>query len=419
MKQYIITDFGAKTTDRLVTKEIQQAIDTCFLNGGGTIVVPEGVFRIGCLRLRSNCTLYLEAGAYLEGSRDPEDYTDYIHDTVEPIVEYPNEGISRSVYPYSRWNNAIIRIIDAENVSIIGEKGSCIDGCNPFDELGEEQYRGPHGMNIQNSKNIHLEGYTLRNTGNWAHAIFITKDIVIRNVKVYGGHDGIDVRTCDNVLIEDCNLICGDDAIAGFDNNDVLIRRCHMDTACSALRFGGNNVIVEDCDTVAPASFGHRWAMDERKKRLGLITDATDRHTMLNIFLYYCDHRADPRRTPGNIILRNCRFVNPERLFSLEYDGQHVWCCNRSLSSIKFENCTVDGIALPSIIWGDENEKLTFELENVTLKAREGCENEALIEARNYDRISFNNVAIEGYAEPRIDTFNDGIIKADVKVCKK
>ena len=80
-----ITQYGAKTDGTLCTKPIQQAIDDCFMSGGGVVVIPGGTFRTGSVRLRSNVTLYLMKNARLEGSTDPEDYADYINDTVEPI----------------------------------------------------------------------------------------------------------------------------------------------------------------------------------------------------------------------------------------------------------------------------------------------------------------------------------------------
>jgi hypothetical protein len=232
----------------------------------------------------------------------------------------------------------------------------------------------------------------------------------MRNVTVYGGHDGFDVRVCDNVLVEDCNLTTGDDCIAGFDNNDVVIRRCIFDTACSALRFGGNNVLVEECTSIAPASFGHRLRLTQEQKRMNVATDANCRHNMGNVFLYYCDHRADPRRTPGDILLRNCKFIGADRLFTLAFDGKHKWCCNRSLSSIKFENCVVTGLNQPAYIYGDENEPLTFELENVQMAAREGFEKVAVVEARNFDKVSLKNVTLEGFADPVILKHTEGEI---------
>ncbi len=397
-----IAEFGAKSSDRLQTRAIQHAIDACFLAGGGEVRVPAGVYRMGGVRLRSKVTLHLESGSLLVGSRNPEDYTDYIHDVIEPIKLQDRPDISSSVYPFSRWNNAIIRVINAENVAIIGEKGSFIDGSNCFDEQGEDSYRGPHGINIQDSRNIRLEGYTLRNCGNWAHAIFKTRDIVARKVTVYAGHDGFDVRTCDNVLIEECNFTTGDDAIAGYDNNDVIIRRCFLNSSCAAMRFGGNHVRVEDCEAVGPGNYAHRYTLRRELQRIGAETDDSCRHNMPCFFLYYCDFRANPRRTPEDILIKNCRIVQADRLVTLDFSPQQMWCCNRSLAGIRFENCRIEALSHPARIYGDEKEKLTFEMEDVVMTAREGFEDACLFEAKHYKAISLKNVQLKGFRDPRL-----------------
>lgn len=408
MKQYLITDFGAKVSDALQTKEIQRAIDACFLAGGGRVVVPAGVFRTGCIRLRSNVTLYLESGAVLEGSKDPDDYMGYIHDEVEPIEEPDEPDPRRSVYPFSRWNNGLIRAIDAKNISIFGEKGSYINGVNCFDPEGEENYRGPHAINIQRCENVHLEGYTIIHSANWAHAIFITNKIVARNLTVYGGHDGIDVRTCDDVLIEDCTFATGDDCVAGFDNNHVVVRNCTFNSACSALRFGGHDVLVENCRSTGMAEFGFRGNLSMEEKAANALPDEKCRHRMHHFFQYYCDFRAEIRKTPGNIVIRNCEIYDPRMLFILSFDGKHQWCCNRSLSSIKFEHCRVKGVDAPIIIYGDEKEPLEFVLEDVQLEAAEGAQDAVVLDALHYAKLVFDRVEVKGYANPGMVLRSEG-----------
>lgn len=174
-KVYLITDFGAiADSDELQTEKIQKAIDECFKNGGGTVIVPEGVYLTGGIRIRSNCTLYLKSGATLKGSRKPEDYFGYLSDMVEPLSEseVTNKTWKRTELdevkdyeffrkPGSRWNNALIKAVNAENVAIIGEENSFLDGSDCFDELGEENYRGPHCINMFNCKNVRLSGYSV------------------------------------------------------------------------------------------------------------------------------------------------------------------------------------------------------------------------------------------------------------------
>ncbi len=170
MKTWNICDYEACYSDRLQTEKIQQAIDDCFLAGGGRVVVPCGVYVTGGLRLRSRVELYLESGAILQGSRNPEDYFGYREDRLEPVTleevgNTPKTG--RSAVSTSRWSNGLLRAFDAEDIAVVGEKGSYIDGCNCYDPEGENDFRGPHGMSFWRCRNIRLEGYTFINSSNW------------------------------------------------------------------------------------------------------------------------------------------------------------------------------------------------------------------------------------------------------------
>ncbi|MBR3942610.1 MAG: hypothetical protein IKJ55_04565 [Clostridia bacterium] len=418
-KIYNISDFGAKECDTVQTEQIQKAIDTCFLNGGGEVVIPQGRFITGGLRLRSDVTLHLLEGAVLEGSVNPEDYLTYLADEIEPISEEERNSVAssampqsrgRSVQPYSRWNNAIIRAIHAKNIAIIGEKGSVIDGKNCYDALGEENYRGPHGINMWYCENIFLSGYTLKDAGNWAHAIQNSKDIKAVGITVLGGHDGFDVRTCDNVDLENCAFHMGDDAIAGFDNINVSVRNCILNSSCSALRFGGTNVLVENCTTIAPNAYGFRGNLTPEQKKRMADTDENCRHNCLTAFLYYCDYRANIRQTPQNIVIRNCVFENVDSLFRLNFDGTHVWCKNRSLSGITFENCKITNVCKPIHIYGDEKEPLDFTLKNVSVSAKEGFEDIHTIDAVNFKKIELQNVTFEGFNDTEIHAQTEGEI---------
>ena len=405
-REYNIADYGAVCSDTLQTAAIQTAIDDCFTAGGGRVVVPAGVYLTGGLRLRSNVMLYLQSGAVLKGSTDPEDYMAFLADTLEPLK--PRESNHHGVYPYSRWNNGLIRVIDAKNVAIIGEKGSYIDGSNCYDPEGEEKYRGPHAINVQHSENLLLQGYTVIHSGNWAHAIFVTNHITTRNITVLGGHDGFDVRTCDVILIEDCEFYSGDDCIAGFDNCDVVIRNCILNCACSSFRFGGNHVLIENCRSFTPARYGFRGSIPKDQRYRMPLTDEKCRHSTHTPFKYYCDFRAEIRKTPGDIRIRNCTFEGPDAAFQLEFDGMHQWCCNRSLSSIVFENCTITGVSKPLLIHGDAGEPIDFTLKNVKITAREGFGDVAFMEATNYSRITLEQVTLEGYTQPKLLSYTEG-----------
>ena|SRR5688572_6431036 len=53
---------------------IQTVIDSCAEQGGGTVYLPAGQYLTGSLFLRNNTSLYLDAGAVILGSENPEDY---------------------------------------------------------------------------------------------------------------------------------------------------------------------------------------------------------------------------------------------------------------------------------------------------------------------------------------------------------
>ena len=63
----------------------------------------------------------LESGAVLRGSENPDDYNEFWNDTVEPVNDENTESAGRSSVATSDWCNGLIRVIDAENVTITGE----------------------------------------------------------------------------------------------------------------------------------------------------------------------------------------------------------------------------------------------------------------------------------------------------------
>src|SRR5690606_36068491 len=79
-----ITDFGAKSEIGTAnTAAIQRAVDSCSEAGGGTVVVPAGLWTSGPIVLKNDVNLHLAEGALLQFSDNFDDY---------PIVETTWEG---------------------------------------------------------------------------------------------------------------------------------------------------------------------------------------------------------------------------------------------------------------------------------------------------------------------------------------
>ena len=395
------------------TKEIQNAIDTCFLAGGGMVTVEDGSYNIGGIRLRSNVTLLLKSGARLIATRDIEKYNVLASDTVEPIpAEEMTEVLWEKSTPTrcndfmrkcaSRWNNAIIRLVYAENAAIIAEEGAIIDGCNSFDEIGEEHYRGVHGVSMYHCKNLKFKGYTIKDTGNWAHCAFFCKGLEFENITVLAGHDGVHFGTCDDITVKGCKLYTGDDAVAGFDIFGMTVKDCIFNTACSAFRLGGTNVLIEDCEQTSPPRYCFRGSMTKEEKRDGAPSQ-TGRKTTLSAFTYYSDFTLTVRHAPENIVMRNCTFENTERFLHFNFSGNERWQLNTPLQSIRFENVTAKNIGMSLCAYGDANRPVSVTLKDCHMSF--ATEQTELIRAANFELIELDNVTVNGANGNAVKTY--------------
>ena len=403
------------------TERIQGAIDAVFRAGGGRIVVAKGFYPVKGLRLRSGVTLYLECGAVLQASRDSADFDILGRDTVEPVPgvaeaahdvwERPN-GIKRRTFvrnALSPWNNAIIRILNAHDVAIIGERGSVIDGANGFDPNGEEGYRGVHGVSAFDSTNVVYRGFTIRHTGNWAIRNQRCSDITCDGVTMLAGHDGFHARECVRVEVKDCFIHTGDDAVAGFANRDMAVRRCDISSACSAFRLGGRDILVEDCHAHGPCEYVFRGSLSPQAKKDGLWDPAVvpGRHSMATFFLYFCDFTCPVSDLPGNIVVRNCRIENCARFIRYNFGGE-AWQHARPLADIRFENVKASGLWRPLALNGGEGTKKDVPLDFTMVDCSLGfsAPQPEVFSVANVRALALTNVVVSGASAPLVRTWD-------------
>ncbi len=399
-----IKDFWGEERD--ATKALQKAIDFRFLKGGGEVLVPQGDYHIRGVVLRSNITLHLAKNAHLIASRDPEDYFDFVSDKISNISEDDKTDLLWKPFlerkshdhiykPASRWNNAVIKAVDSENISIIGEEGSYIDGRDCYDALGEEHYRGPHAINMHRCRNLSFMGYEIRNSANWAHALFECNNITAKNITVTAGHDGMHFTACDNISVTDCVFETGDDCIAGTDNKDMYVGNCKLNSSCNAFRLGGRDITAENCYIYGPGRFAHRGTLSLEEKINGVVAkNENHRHNMLSAFLYYCDFSRPMRYNSGNILIKDCVFKNVDRFLEYNFSGSNPWQRNKPLESITFENITAEGIKQPLVLYGDEKVKASLEILNcdIVFSEDEHC---PFMHLCNFDKVLLKDVTIK------------------------
>ena len=364
---------------RLQTVYIQEALDRCRDAGGGEVVLSAGQWHIGSVRMYSNTTLYLSAGCRLTASEHWQDYEDFhVPSTL---------GYLKSPFVVKEWNLpphyivAPIVAFDAENVAVIGEEGAVIDGSDCFDPAGEEKFRGPMGMVFSNCRGVTLKGYTYQNAANWAHQLDSCSGVRMENVTVLAGHDGINIHHCVGVTIENCDFRTGDDCVAGYNAENVVIRNCGFNTSCNSFRFGGRNLLVENCRFWGPGEYPHR---------------VSGRHNTIYAIEYYAMRYDDIRVDSGNWVFRNCTFEGIDGL--INYRGSKLWMHEaRPLRDVTLENVTVHGLSEVSVLTPAAGNPMTLTLKNVEMTWRNGIPAFGMFITTPDVKMVLDNVKIEGF----------------------
>ena len=190
---------------------IQAAIDACSAAEGGTVYVPAGDYFCGGLRLRSQVSLYLEAGSTLWVSEEKEDY---------------NEG------------NRFLYAEDEKNITIEGR--GTIHGTGEADLMRKRTDKVEQKPSFRvgilrfiRCQNVSIKDITVRYSDSWTFDLELCEKVFITGVSILNNYyrvnaDGIDPVSCKNVHISNCHIIAGDDCIvcktrAGSPCEDVVV----------------------------------------------------------------------------------------------------------------------------------------------------------------------------------------------------
>ncbi|MDQ8183297.1 glycosyl hydrolase family 28 protein [Pelagicoccus sp. SDUM812005] len=232
----------------LETKAFQSLIDRA--EPGSVIKVVAGRYVVGTLKLKSDLELHLGEGTELLGSKSIDDYARDVY----PAIEAP------------AFDECLIFAENASNVKLSGKGG--IDGRGhreTFPVKLEDGSLGDRPMLIRfvNCQNVTFEGITLKNAASWCTHMIDCDNLIFRGITIDShvntNNDGLDLDGCKNVLIEDCNIVTGDDSICPKSTStrlceNFVVRNCRVVSHTSAFKLGTSsrggfrNMLVTDCD---------------------------------------------------------------------------------------------------------------------------------------------------------------------------
>lgn len=244
---YDVTNYGAiGDNSTMNTAAIQEAVDSCYTNGGGTVLIPAGTFLTGTIILKDNVMLEIASGAELKGSTSPNDYPQLLNLLPTYTHEYPQMSI--------------IYAQNAHHVGVTGE--GTLNGQGVYWQGSGD---GPYGMRFLSCQNVLIEGVKLRNSAFWMMHNFNCDSLIIRNldIKNFGSAhcDGLSIDGSRNVLIEDNTCDSGNDPLVikstgPYNCENVIARNNSLATNARAIKIGTEtnggfrNIHIHDCEVV-------------------------------------------------------------------------------------------------------------------------------------------------------------------------
>lgn len=273
-QDYVITRYGVGAdSTKLNTLAIQNVIDKAEANGGGTIVIPKGVYLTGALFFKPKTKLLLQEGAELKGSDDIANY---------PLIPSRMEG--RSIYYYA----ALINAYHVDSFQITGPGTINGNGLRYWEtfwayrdsvkKTGRSatnlEVHRPRLLFIWGCNNVAIQNVKLRNAGFWTTHLYQCNNVLIENCDIRSPYkpvpapstDGIDIDVCKKVTIRKCYISVNDDAICikggkGPDAHkraengvveDILIEDCVFGESHGTLTLGSEcmharNITMRNC----------------------------------------------------------------------------------------------------------------------------------------------------------------------------
>ncbi len=340
---YDIRDYGAIADGKtLCTNSIQKAIDRCAGEGGGTVYLGPGTFLSGTIYMKSGVTLRLDAACTLLGSKNLKDYPQ----TVQAFRSYTDNYTNKSLIYGEKLDRIAITgsgIIDGQGASFKG----------PY-------LVRPYMIRFIQCRNVTVKDITLKNSPMWVQHYLACDDVRISGITVRSvvnaNNDGINIDSCERVVISDCNIRSGDDAIVLKSTSaricrNVTVSNCVLSTRCNALKMGTEsnggfeNIVMTGCSIYDTRLAGVALEIVDGGTMDGVVVSNITMNKIGAPIFLRLGNRARPFKKdmakPGIGKMRNITISNIEAA-----GANATGCAISGLPQAKIENITLSNIRL-------------------------------------------------------------------------
>jgi len=401
----------------LNTTLINNTINRLNAKGGGTLFFPAGKYLTGAIKLKSNITIELEAGATLLFSDNFDDYL--------PFVEMRHEGIlMKSFCP-------LIYAVDAENITIKGEgkidgqgqkwwdefyrviedlKANGIRNFNKYQPMWDKAndakklytetnedyvssmqrrfFRPPFIQPVR-CKNIKIQGITIINSPFWTVNPEFCENVTVDGVTIANplspNTDGINPESCRYVHISNCHISVGDDCITLKSGRDLQARKLGM---------ADENITITNCTMLAGHGgvvIGSEMSGGVKKVTISnCVFDGTDRGIRIKSTRGRGGVVEDIQ--VSNIVMKNIKeeAITLDLLYS-KMPVEPLTERTPIFRNINISNVTGSDVLIPIKIRGLEESPISdITFTNINIDGKQKCV------FQNYKNIKMNDVFVNG-----------------------
>jgi len=337
--QFLITDYGASTSNLDNSTAINATITAANTAGGGTVVIPANAspFLSGPITMKSNVNLFISAGATLQ-------LMPYGNGNGLPAGSYPNNGTA-DTYNNFIYGQNLSNIEISGTGTIEGNGSAWWTAYNANSAISRPcmiRFKACHTVLIKDVKlkdapNVHL---TLGQSGSAVGDNGTISNVTITAPSSAPNTDAVDTWYWNGIDILNCNFAVGDDNVAmNTNSSNITIKDCTFGTghgvSVGSYTSNVNNISVDNC-TFTGTTNGIR--LKSNTTRGGNETTFTYTNiTMNNVpnpFYITCWYPKEPTAAPSTLVAGTVISTTPD------------------FKNITFKNITVTNSTNAGIIYG-------------------------------------------------------------------